>query len=121
VAGSAGFSSFRSQDDTELPLGVVNGGHVERVDIIYRYNPRETAIRPLPTDSNAALLRLDEGNKTFAALVDHVRNETGIQQIIPVDPQDLESNRSTSLRQSVKELATGEFNRVFPPAEGYGC
>jgi carbonic anhydrase len=62
---------------------------VETVDIIYRYNPRETAIRPLPSDSNAALLRLEEGNKSFAALVDHVKDERGIQQVIPVDPRDL--------------------------------
>ena len=59
------------------------------VDIIYRYNPQDVAIRPLPADSNAALLRLDEGNKNFAALLDHVKDETGIQQIIPVDPRDL--------------------------------
>jgi carbonic anhydrase len=62
---------------------------VETVDIIYRYNPRETAIRPLPSDSNTALLRLNEGNKSFAALVDHVRDISGIQQVIPVDPRDL--------------------------------
>jgi carbonic anhydrase len=60
---------------------------VETVDIIYRYNPRETAIRPLPSDSDAALLRLEEGNKSFAALVDHVKDERGIQQVIPVDPR----------------------------------
>jgi carbonic anhydrase len=62
---------------------------VGTVDIIYRYNPLETAIRPLPSDSNAALLRLDDGNKSFAALVDHIMDESGIQQIIPVDPHDL--------------------------------
>jgi len=62
---------------------------VETVDIIYRYNPRETAIRPLPSDSNAALFRLEEGNKSFAALVDHVKEERGMQQVIPVDPHDL--------------------------------
>ena len=62
---------------------------METVDIIYRYNPRETAIRPLPSDSNTALLRLEDGNKAFAALVDHVLDESGIQQVIPVDPRDL--------------------------------
>jgi carbonic anhydrase len=62
---------------------------VETVDIIYRYNPSETAIRPLPSDSNTALLRLNEGNKSFAALVDHVKDVSGIQQVIPVDPRDL--------------------------------
>jgi carbonic anhydrase len=63
--------------------------NVETVDIIYRYNPRETAIRPLPSDSNTALLRLNEGNQNFAALVDHVKNVSGIQRVIPVDPRDL--------------------------------
>ena len=62
---------------------------METVDIIYRYNPRETAIRPLPSDSNAALFRLEEGNKSFATLVDHIKEARGIQQVIPVDPRDL--------------------------------
>jgi carbonic anhydrase len=43
----------------------------------------------LPSDSNAALLRLEEGNKSFAALVDHINDERGIQRVIPVDPRDL--------------------------------
>ena len=62
---------------------------METVDIVYRYNPRETLIRPLPSDSNTALLRLEDGNKSFAALVDHVKDESGIQQVIAVDPSDL--------------------------------
>lgn len=62
---------------------------METVDIIYRFNPRETTIRPLPSDSSAAQLRLEHGNKSFAALVDHVKDQTGIQQVIPVDPRDL--------------------------------
>ena len=51
---------------------------METVDIIYRYNPCETAIRPLPSDSNTALLRLEEGNKSFAALIDHVKDEISV-------------------------------------------
>jgi carbonic anhydrase len=36
------------------------------------------------------MLRLDDGNRGFAALLDHVKDETGvIQQIIPVDARDL--------------------------------
>jgi carbonic anhydrase len=62
---------------------------VKTVDIIYRYNADETAIRPLPSDSDAALLRLERGNKDFAALLDHVKDEIGIQQVITVDPRDL--------------------------------
>ena len=63
--------------------------YVKTVDIIYRYEARDTSARPLPADSNAALLRLNDGNSDFAALLDHVKDESGIQQIIPVDPQDL--------------------------------
>ncbi len=62
---------------------------MKTVDIIYRYNASEAAIRPLPSDSNVALLRLEQGNKSFAALLDHVADESGIQQVIPVDPRDL--------------------------------
>ena len=44
----------------------------------------------MPSDSNAAMLRLDDGNRGFAALLDHVNDETGaIQKIIPVDARDL--------------------------------
>lgn len=63
---------------------------MKTVDIIYRYQARDTPARPLPSDSNAAILRLDDGNRAFAALLDHVKDESGlIQQIIPVDPRDL--------------------------------
>jgi carbonic anhydrase len=63
---------------------------VKTVDIIYRYEAGDTSAKPPPADSNAALLRLDHGNRDFAALLDHVKDEGGaIQQIIPVDPRDL--------------------------------
>jgi len=63
--------------------------YLKTVDIIYRYEARDTSARPLPAESNAAVLRLNDGNRNFAALLDHVNNESGIQQIIPVDPRDL--------------------------------
>ena len=63
---------------------------MKTVDIIYRYQARDTPARPLPSDSNAAQLRLDNGNRDFAALLDHVNDKSGlIQQVIPVDPRDL--------------------------------
>ena len=68
---------------------VVTEAHLKTVDIIYRYEARDTPARPLPTDSDAALRRLNGGNGDFAALLDHVKDEIGIQQIIPVDPGDL--------------------------------
>lgn len=60
------------------------------VDIIYRYaDTQDIPARPVPSDGNAALLRLNNGNRDFAILLDHVKNEAGIQQIIWVDPRDL--------------------------------
>jgi carbonic anhydrase len=63
---------------------------VKTVDIIYRYEPDGSLPKSLPRDSNAARLRLDSGNRDFAALLDHIKDESGTtQQIIPVDPRDL--------------------------------
>jgi carbonic anhydrase len=63
---------------------------VKTVDIIYRYETQDSSARPRPSDSNAALHRLDDGNKAFAELLDHVKDESGsIQQVISVDPRDL--------------------------------
>jgi Carbonic anhydrase len=63
---------------------------VKTVDIIYRYEAGDSLLKPMPGDSDSARLRLDSGNRDFAALLDHVNDESGIiQQIIPVDPRDL--------------------------------
>ena len=63
---------------------------MKTVDIIYRYEAGGALPKPIPGDSEAARLRLDNGNRDFAALLDHVNDESGIiQQIIPVDPRDL--------------------------------
>jgi len=62
---------------------------MKTVEIIYRYNANEASIRPLPTDSAAALLRLEKGNIGFAALLNHVKDASGIRHVIPVDPRDL--------------------------------
>jgi carbonic anhydrase len=62
---------------------------LKTVDIIYRYEAGDTPAKPLPSDSNSALLRLNDGNRDFAALLDHVKGESGVQRIISVDPRDL--------------------------------
>ena len=63
---------------------------MKTVDIIYRYAAGGILSKPVPTDSNTALLRLNHGNQDFAALLDHLEDESGvIQQFIPVDPRDL--------------------------------
>jgi len=67
-----------------------NGVKLKKVDITYRYEARDDQPRLLPPDSTAALVRLDGGNREFAALLDQVTDETGaIQRVIPVDPRDL--------------------------------
>lgn len=63
---------------------------MKTVDIIYRYEAGDAPKRLAPTDSDAALIRLNDGNRDFAALLDHVRDTSGvIEQIIPVDARDL--------------------------------
>jgi carbonic anhydrase len=70
---------------------------VKTVDIIYRYRGRDSTARPLPPDSNAALLRLEDGNKAFAALLDRVMHEGGlIQHIITGDPCDLDLEQNST-------------------------
>jgi carbonic anhydrase len=63
---------------------------VKTVDVIYRYEAHEKPARPAPGDSDAALARLDDGNRTFAALLHRVQEESGrIEHVIPVEPADL--------------------------------
>lgn len=60
------------------------------LDIIYRCETEGVPEKPRPRDSDAALLRLDEGNRKFAALLDrHHRHGGRVQHIISVDPHDL--------------------------------
>ncbi|MGY3584424.1 carbonic anhydrase [Bradyrhizobium sp. USDA 4341] len=58
-------------------------------DITYRYSSDDGSIRPTPPDSHAALLRLEQGNKSFATFLDCDEGESVVQQIIPVDLRDL--------------------------------
>lgn len=63
---------------------------MKTVDITYRYEARDTPARPQPLGSDAALLRLDEGNRAFAALLDDLTDDTGAaRQVVQVDPRDL--------------------------------
>ena len=61
---------------------------MKTVDITYRYEARDTPARPRPLDSNAALGRLNNGNRAFAALLDDPTNEH-VERIISVDSRDL--------------------------------
>jgi carbonic anhydrase len=61
---------------------------VKTVDITYRYETRDTPARPRPLDSSAALGRLNDGNRGFAALLEDPTNKH-VQRIISVDSRDL--------------------------------
>ena len=60
------------------------------IEITYRYDAAQLVARPRPADADAARDRLDEGSRTFAALLDSLTDGTGTaRRIIPVDPRDL--------------------------------
>jgi carbonic anhydrase len=60
------------------------------LDIIYRCEMLDAPARPRPADSAAALRRLSEGNRDFAALLDDsVGANVRAQRIVPVDVRDL--------------------------------
>src|SRR5262245_29909269 len=63
---------------------------MKTVDITYRYGPQDADARPRPADSKAALKRLNDGNRAFAALLEDFADQAGgVQRIIPVEPGDL--------------------------------
>jgi len=61
---------------------------MKTVDITYRYETRDAPARPRPLDSNAALGRLNDGNRGFAELLEDPTNQL-VQRIISVDSRDL--------------------------------
>jgi carbonic anhydrase len=63
---------------------------MKTVDITYRYGAQSTAARPRPLNSNAAHIRLNDGNHAFAALLEGMTDADGtVQKIVFVDPSDL--------------------------------
>ena len=63
---------------------------MKTVDITYRYGAQSTAARPRPLNSNAAHIRLNDGNQAFAALLEGMTDADGnVQKIVFVDPSDL--------------------------------
>jgi len=59
------------------------------VDIIYRYEARDTSASLRPSHTDAALRRLEDGNKTFAALFESTADQNVVQCIVPVDSREL--------------------------------
>ena len=63
---------------------------MKTVDITYRYGEQGEPSRPRPPDSSAAHLRLNDGNRAFAALLEGLTDESGrAQKIVSVDARDL--------------------------------
>ena len=63
---------------------------MKTVDITYRYGEQDAPSRPRPPDSSAAHLRLNDGNRAFAALLEGLTDESGrAQTIVSVDARDL--------------------------------
>ena len=63
---------------------------MKTVDITYRYEAQDIPARPRPLDSDAALRRLNDGNRAFANLLERSSDDSaGVQQVISVDPRDL--------------------------------
>jgi len=69
---------------------------MQTIDITYRYEARDTA-RPSPPNSAAALSRLNEGNRAFAALLDPT--DESVEHIISVDQRDLGLGEGTLPKQ----------------------
>ena len=46
------------------------------IDYIYRFDPKNPSVKPLPPDADAARLRLLEGNRLFARWMDSCRTNT---------------------------------------------
>src|SRR4051794_33883889 len=60
------------------------------LEITYRYESSTLAPRARPADANAARARLDEGSRTFAALLESLHDDAGTaRRVIQVDPHDL--------------------------------
>jgi carbonic anhydrase len=63
---------------------------MKTVDITYRYGNVNALARPRPPNADAAQLRLNEGNRVFARLLDGLATDSGTtHRIIDVDPGDL--------------------------------
>jgi carbonic anhydrase len=63
---------------------------MKTIDLIYRCEAQDTPARPRPAGSDAALRRLEEGNRAFAALFEGRNDRTiGDRSIISIDPRDL--------------------------------
>jgi carbonic anhydrase len=60
------------------------------VEITYRYGTPGASMRPRPSDAESARLRLNEGNRTFAALLRDLAEDGGtVRRTVEIDARDL--------------------------------
>lgn len=60
------------------------------VEITYRYEAQEMPAKPRPLNSDAALARLNDGNRAFAGLLDGLKGENSqARLVVEIDPGDL--------------------------------
>ena len=79
---------------------------MKTVEITYRYGAPDTLARHWPTDSDAARLRLNEGNQAFAAILDGLADDSGAtRRVIHVDAQDLGLNEDNKTRPKQRPFA----------------
>jgi len=71
---------------------------MKSVDIIYRYETGDKSARPRPLDSDAALDRLNDGNRAFAALLQNPSDQH-VERVISVDSRDLGLGDATLPKQ----------------------
>ena len=63
---------------------------MKTVEIAYRYDGAEAAMRARPDNADAAQARLNDGNRAFAELFTHLDEGSGTsRKVIPIDPRDL--------------------------------
>jgi carbonic anhydrase len=63
---------------------------MKTVEITYRYAARDASARPRPSDGEAALRRLNDGNLGFAALLDSMTDDDSCaRRVVEVDLGDL--------------------------------
>jgi carbonic anhydrase len=62
---------------------------MQTVEIVYRYDGENPQVRSRPASTEAALLRLQDGNRAFADLLNNVKDGEGsVRHVIDVDARD---------------------------------
>ena len=88
---------------------------MKTVEIAYRYDGAEAALRARPDDADAARARLNDGNRAFAELFSRLDEGTGTaRRVVPIDPRDLGLLRAgDALQQRPFAACSAAPMRVF--------